>query len=81
MPIFEFKCSDYESKFEILTKSKDEIKVSCPECNSLKVKKLFSAFSASTGNTSYTESSCDTGNCNVDVPDVGGCASVICSLN
>ena len=81
MPIFEFKCSDCKSKFEILTKSKNDSKVSCPECNSSKVKKLFSAFSASTGNTSYTDSNCDTGNCNVDVPDVGGCASVMCSLN
>jgi len=81
MPIFEYKCSDCESKFEILTKSNDEIKVSCLECNSSKVKKLFSAFSASTSSASYSDSSCAAGNCNVDVPGVGGCANGMCSLN
>ncbi len=38
MPIFEFKCSVCESKFEILTKSKDDHKILCSECDSLKVK-------------------------------------------
>jgi len=81
MPIFEYKCSDCESKFEILTKSNNDIKVSCLECNSSKVKKLFSAFSASTGSVSYSDNSCATSNCNVDVPGVGGCASGMCGLN
>jgi len=81
MPIFEYKCSACESKFEILTKSNDEHKVSCPECDSSKVKKLFSAFNASTGNVGYSDNSCPTGNCNVDVPGVRGCASGMCGLN
>ena len=81
MWIFEYKCSDCESKFEILTKSSDYNKVLCPECDSLKVKKLFPAFSASTGSASYSDNSCATGNCNFDVPGVGGCASGMCGLN
>jgi len=81
MPMFEYKCSECESKFEILTKNNDDNKVSCPECNSSKVKKLFSAFSASTGSMSYSDSSCSTGNCNIDVPAGGGCASGMCGLN
>jgi len=81
MPIFEYKCSECESKFEILTKSSDDNKVSCPDCSSSKVKKLFSAFSASTGSVSYSDNSCSTGNCNVDVPSAGGCASGMCGLN
>ena len=81
MPIFEYKCSNCESKFEILTKSNDDIKVSCPECNSSKAKKLFSAFSASTGSVSYSDSNCAAGNCNVNVQSVGGCANGMCDLN
>jgi putative FmdB family regulatory protein len=81
MPIFEYKCSECESKFEILTKNNDDYKVSCPECNSSKVKKLFSAFSASIDSVSYSDSSCATGNCNVEVPSAGGCASGMCGLN
>ena len=81
MPIFEYKCSKCESKFEILTKSSNDNRISCPECDSSKVKKLFSAFSASTGSVSYSDNSCATGNCNVDVPSVGGCARGMCGLN
>jgi len=81
MPIFEYKCSKCESKFEIFTKSSDNHEVSCPECDSSKVKKLFSAFSASTGSVGYSDNNCATGNCNVDVPSVSSCASGMCSLN
>jgi len=81
MPIYEYRCSDCTSKFEILTKSSDDNKVSCTECNSSKAKKLFSAFSASTGSAGYSDSSCAAGNCNLDDPGVGGCASEMCGLN
>lgn len=81
MPLFEYKCSECESQFEILTKSSNDNDISCPECNSTKVKKLFSAFSATTGSVSYSDSSCSTGNCNVDVPNVGGCSSGMCGIN
>jgi putative FmdB family regulatory protein len=81
MPIFEYKCSECESKFEILTKSNDDHKVSCPECDSSKTKKLFSAFSASTGSVNYPDNSCTTGNCGLDVPAVSGCAGGTCGLN
>ncbi len=81
MPIFEYKCSECESKFEILTKSSNDNKISCPECDSSKVKKLFSTFSASTGSASYSDNSCAAWKCNVDVPSVGGCASGMCGLN
>lgn len=81
MPIFEYTCSECESKFEILTRSSDDNNVSCPECNSSQVKKLFSSFSASTGSVSYSDNSCSTGSCNEDVPSVSGCASGMCGLN
>ena len=81
MPIFEYKCSECDSKFEILTKSNDDHKASCPDCNSSKVNKLFSAFSTSTDSLSFSDNGCATGNCNVDVPSVGSCASGMCGLN
>ena len=81
MPMFEYKCSECESKFEILTKNNDDNKVSCPECNASKVKKLFSSFNASTGSVNYSDNSCATDNCNVEVPSAGGCASGMCGLN
>ena len=81
MPIFEYKCSECDSKFEILTKNNDDNKIICPECDSSKVKKLFSTFIASTGSVSYSNNSCTSGNCNIEAPSTGGCASGMCGLN
>jgi len=80
MPIFEYKCSDCDTKFEVLHKSSvKQSDVSCPKCNSTKNKKLFSSFS-STFNSSFDSSSgeCSTGQCNIPS---GGCSSGLCGLN
>ena len=80
MPIFEYKCSDCDTKFEVLHKSSvNQNDVSCPKCNSNKSKKLFSSFS-STFNTSSDSSSgeCLTGQCQVPA---GNCSSGLCGLN
>ena len=43
MPLFEYKCSGCESRFEVLHKSPNNPeKVECPECHSTNVKKLLS---------------------------------------
>ena len=82
MPVFEYKCSDCNNKFEILHKSSTNQKeVTCPECNSSKNKKLFSAFSWSIDSSSFSGSSCATGNCGIPEPAPGGCASGMCGLN
>jgi putative FmdB family regulatory protein len=80
MPIFEYRCSECNSKFELLTKTKSEEKVSCPECHSSETKKLFSAFST-TVSASYSGNSCAGGNCNIDNSNTGGCANGMCGLN
>lgn len=82
MPVFEYKCHDCNSKFELLHKSSTEKEViTCPSCNSVNNKKLFSSFSASvTGGSSYNTESCSTGSCGT-VPSYGGCASGMCGLN
>lgn len=82
MPIFEYRCEDCNSKFELLHKSSVESEeIICPSCNSVNNKKLFSSFSASVGSgSSYNSGSCSTGNCG-STPSYGGCASGICGLN
>jgi len=82
MPVFEYKCSDCNSKFEVLHKSSvNQEEVNCPKCKSLNSKKLFSSFSASvSGASSYSGDSCSTGNCGT-TPSYGGCASGMCGLN
>ncbi|MFO7444818.1 MAG: zinc ribbon domain-containing protein [Ignavibacteriaceae bacterium] len=81
MPLFEYKCKNCDTKYEVLHKSavKQE-EVACPKCHSTESKKLFSAFSASIDNSGgYSGSSCATGNC--EIPASGGCASGMCGLN
>ncbi len=61
MPIFEYKCSDCDNKFEELSMSSDET-VNCPECNSGRVEKLLSTFAASTNSQSY-QAPCGAASC------------------
>ena len=79
MPLFEYKCSECNRKFDVLHKSANNIEnVECPECQSSKVKKLLSTFSAaglSSGQSDFLSSgdSCESGSC--------GCTSGYCGLN
>jgi putative FmdB family regulatory protein len=43
MPIYEYKCSKCEHKFEVIQRFSDHPVESCPECNKKAVKKLVSA--------------------------------------
>lgn len=78
MPIYEYKCSQCNKKFEFFHKSmKSEENVTCPECNSSDIKKMFSKFAASVGESSSYDSyqsSCDT-------PSSCGCSGGMCNLN
>jgi len=80
MPIFEYKCKQCNSKFEILHKSSlNQEEVSCPKCNSKENKKLLSSFSAS--GFSSSSSGCESGNCGIESSFGGGCSSGMCGLN
>ena len=81
MPIFEYRCSDCNSTFELLVKGKNEDEILCPECKSSNNKKLFSAFATSANTSSASFDSCATGNCNIDTPSAGSCAGGMCGLN
>ncbi len=56
MPIYEYKCKDCGSKFEVLVYSNSE-KVICEKCGSDDPERLMSGFAAS-GFTSSSGSSC-----------------------
>ncbi len=62
MPIYEFCCQNCKAEFEKLV-MKNEGVVSCPECGSSKVKKLFSAFGFKSGNTLKSSSSGSCASC------------------
>lgn len=83
MPVFEYKCHQCDTKFEVLHKSALRTEeVSCPDCNSTNNKKLFSAFSASVSSSSISGgNSCSTGNCDSSTPSYGGCSSGMCGIN
>ncbi|HRI45798.1 MAG TPA: zinc ribbon domain-containing protein [Ignavibacteriaceae bacterium] len=82
MPIFEYRCSECNSKFEILHKSMNHTEeVNCPVCNSVEIKKLLSSFSASVpASASYSfGGGCSDGSCAVNTPSP--CSSGMCGLN
>lgn len=80
MPMFEYRCSECNSKFEFLHKSSSvKEKVICPSCNSEKIIKLFSKFSSissSSGNTTFD--GCASGSCGLTVDS---CPTGQCGLN
>ncbi|MBU2506957.1 MAG: zinc ribbon domain-containing protein [Bacteroidetes bacterium] len=82
MPIFEYRCSDCDTKFDFLHKSISNIEdVSCPSCNSSNSKKLLSIFSASMGSGSMSfGGGCSDGSCGIPAP-TSSCASGMCGLN
>lgn len=80
MPVFEYKCSVCNNKFEYLHKSStQQEEVICPVCNSDKNKKLFSSFSASMKSGSNSSAGeCSTGSCGLPA---NTCSSGMCGLN
>ncbi len=82
MPIFEYKCNECQTKFEVLHKSINNIEsVNCPKCNSADNKKMLSSFSASVSSSSSSSvGGCESGSCGYN-PYAGGCASGTCGIN
>ena len=82
MPIFEYKCNDCNTMFEVLHKSKEnKDNVFCPKCKSVNHKKLLSTFSSpGVSSDSGFDAGCSTGAC--DMPSYGGgCPGGMCGLN
>ncbi len=84
MPIFEYKCTECNSNYDIFHRSQNINKeeIVCPKCGSKEHKKLLSTFKASvSGSSSSDYDSCSTGNCGVPAYTGGGCANGMCGLN
>ncbi len=80
MPLFEYRCTKCNTKFEVLHKSSiKQEEVSCPGCHSADIKKLLSNFSSAVHNSSPSEGSCSTGNCRLN-NDYGQCTSGLCGM-
>lgn len=78
MPVYEYKCSDCNKKFEILHRTSTNVSdITCPECKSENVKKMVSTFASTNHNVSmsftdpsYSDKSFNSG---------GGCSGGSCS--
>lgn len=84
MPLYEYKCSECNTKFEVLHKSAvNAADVTCPKCNSIKNQKLFSTFSAAVSSGSdFSSGNCESGSCSSPGSNYsGGCSSGMCGLN
>ncbi|MCP4685282.1 MAG: zinc ribbon domain-containing protein [bacterium] len=62
MPIFEFKCSDCDHKFEDLVPN-SETRLKCPKCGSENTGKLMSTFAASAPGGGPAAPSCGAPSC------------------
>lgn len=71
MPLFEFRCSQCASDFEILVRSTAERAV-CPQCGTDRLEKLLSEAAASAGRSLPITSACPPG----DAP----CSPTCCRL-
>ncbi len=60
MPLYEYKCSDCDAKFEELSMRSDDVVV-CPKCESENVMRLLSTFAASGGSSTPSAPSCGSG--------------------
>ena len=62
MPIFEYKCLKCDSEFEKLVFGASDNGISCPDCKSTEIERLFSAFNgvsrSSDGSTHSMSSGC-----------------------
>lgn len=79
MPVYEYKCSECNNKFEVLHKSSTQAnEVTCPSCNSGQIKKLFSSFSSNVSSNPHSPAECRLGQCQTPA---SGCSTGLCGLN
>lgn len=80
MPVFEYKCRDCGTVYDVLHKSNtNKEDVVCPKCSSKKQDKLISSFSSSIKSSSGS-GGCEGGSCGL--PSYGGgCSNGMCGLN
>ena len=75
MPIFEYECKECKSQFELLVRS--DTHIACPRCDSERLVKRLSLFSAQTKRPAEAVPACHTGECGCDL---GRCGSGLCGV-
>ncbi len=75
MPIYEYECKECRTSFELLMRS--DTRVACPACDSEKVLRKLSVFSAHVGHKHDGVPACHTGQCGCDL---GRCGSGLCGV-
>jgi putative FmdB family regulatory protein len=76
MPLYEYKCSNCATKFEVLHRSATQTnEVTCPSCKSVQIKKLFSSFSSNVSSNPHSTNECSSGQCQ---NPVSGCSTGMC---
>ena len=79
MPIYEYKCSKCNKKFDVLHKSTTiQEDVHCPACDSKENKKLFSSFSSNVSSNLHSTAECSSGQCQTPA---SSCSNGLCGLN
>jgi len=79
MPLFEYKCNDCNTVFEILHKSSEKRDdIFCPKCKSANSEKLISVFSSLNSSKSGFPG-CSDGSCGMN--PYGGCENGMCGMN
>lgn len=67
MPIYEYRCAQCGSAFEVLVRNRKDQPAACPSCGGRKLDKLFSAFAAhqapAAGLPACASGACGIGNC------------------
>ena len=75
MPIFEYECKDCKNQFELLVRS--DTRIACPTCDSERLVKRLSLFSAQMKRPAEAIPPCHTGECGCDL---GKCGSGLCGV-
>ncbi len=76
VPIYEYQCKDCGSPFELLVRS--DTRIACPSCDSARVVKKLSLFSAQVKKGTESVPSCHTG---ASGCDLGKCGSGFCGVD
>ena len=71
MPMFEYRCGECKSKFEKLVRGNE--KVTCPECGSARLQKLFSVFGVKSGGRFTPSGGSSCGSCSAS--SCSGCSN------
>lgn len=69
MPIFEYRCSACDERFDRLTSRTERVAVRCPRCDGVRVERLLSAFAVGKSQAPAAPGPCGSSDCACRTPD------------